>query len=294
MAAIAFKQVDVFTQKAFLGNPVAVILDGRSLTPNQMQQIARWTNLSETTFVFPAESEAADYQVRIFTPEQELPFAGHPSIGTAFALVQAGLVQPKNGLLKMQCKAGILQLRLDQSKKIFVRVPKPQLRNFVDVDLAKLSDALGCSLVNATKPAWTNVGPTWLVVDLDHAAVVRALKPDHKKLGPILRDQAVGITVFGRERDGECVLAVRSFCPNDGIIEDPVCGSGNASVAAYLSHHDHFGFGKLPSSYCASQGREVGRDGYVFVNVAKNNEIEIGGDCITCIDGKIELELLAH
>lgn len=287
MSARAFLQVDVFGCRPFAGNPVAVVLDGSGLDTEAMQAIARWTNLSETTFVLAPTHSGASYRLRIFTPRQELPFAGHPSIGSAHAVLEARLASlDAQGQLVQECAAGLLPIRVEgegAQRRLFVRLPQPRITPLEAPAQQRLVDALAAPL---TPAAAVNVGPTWLVAGLADGAAVRALNPDLPALAALSIDTgAVGISVFGFDSGGEADLVVRSFVPADGIAEDPVCGSGNGAVGAYLVEH-----GRFPGRrYAASQGRECGHDGRVEVEREASGALWIGGQARTCIRGAIEL-----
>ena len=291
MRCVAFKQVDVFSPAHFGGNPVAVILDAEDLPAEEMQRIARWTNLSETTFVLPPTQPGASYRVRIFTPRQELPFAGHPSLGTAHAAMEAGLAMPVDGRLVQECGAGLLPVRIEDEgdvRRLFVRAPEARFGSADPGLAARLSAALGSEVAADPVPRAITVGPTWIVARLADAARVRALSPDLPALVGLSRAlDAVGVTVFGAEpAGGEAQFAVRSFAPIDGIPEDPVCGSGNAAVGAFLREA-----GQLPAArWVVSQGRECGREGRVWTTVARDGAVEIGGRTTTRIDGVIRLD----
>lgn len=285
-----FKQIDVFATRPFYGNPVAVVLDANGLETGDMQRIAAWTNLSETTFVLPATTEGADYRLRIFTPRQELPFAGHPTIGSAHAVLESGLVKPVAGRLVQECGAGLLNLRVEDegdARRIFVQAPHASLR-LIDAALyANINMALGARVMEAYPPLQVSIGPEWMVCALDDDDAVNNLQPDLTAITQLSEKLHItGITVFGRTRFAEPALCVRSFAPACGVPEDPVCGSGNASVAVFLAHT-----GMLDSvghHYVASQGRALGRDGRVFVRVNKGDfSVEIGGASITCVEGVI-------
>ncbi len=286
---VAFKQVDVFTRRGFFGNPVAVILDGAGLGDDDMQRIARWTNLSETAFILPAQHPDASYRVRIFTPRQELPFAGHPSVGSAHAVLEAGLVSARDGAMVQECAAGLLPVRVEGSgsdQRVFVRSPTARLEPIISDASARLAAALGAAPRAEPPPQVVNNGPRWWLVDLGAANAVRALQPDLAAIAAFNRgDGTVGVAVFGREPAGsEAALAVRCFCPADGIPEDPVTGSANACIAAWLAAHD-----RLPApEYRASQGREMGRDGIVTLRV-DGDGVWLGGHSRTLIDGRIRL-----
>jgi PhzF family phenazine biosynthesis protein len=285
--SVPFRQVDVFTAVGFRGNPVAVILDARHLSDADMQRIANWTNLSETTFVLPATAAAADYRLRIFTPRQELPFAGHPSVGTAHAMIEAGLALPRDGALAMECAAGVLPLRIEgdgASRRIFVRAPRAQFADPELTLLVALSKALGVTIDQSPAPCNVRVGPVWTVVDLQNEATVRGLQPDLARCAELTTEHdSVGIAVYGRSSNPAMPFVVRCFCPADGIPEDPVTGSGQAAVAAYLRANQLIPEGEF--AYAASQGREVGRDGVVHVRIGADDTIDIGGHSVTCIEG---------
>lgn len=280
-----FAQVDVFGLRPFAGNPVAVVLEAEGLSMQDMQAMARWTNLSETTFVLTPTHAEASYRVRIFTPRQELPFAGHPSIGTAHAVLEAGLATPNaQGGLVQECAAGLLPLRIDMSgsqRKLFVRIPSARHQALDSAQQTQLMTALGADI---TPAECVNVGPTWIVAGLDSGAAVRALQPELSALAALSRATgAVGISVYGRDASGEADLVVRSFVPADGIPEDPVCGSGNGAIAAYLLAN-----GALPSrDYCSSQGREIGYDGRVHLRIDDEDRVWIGGQATTAIHGAL-------
>lgn len=290
MRKIAFKQVDVFTKKPFCGNPVAVVLGAEGFAAEEMQRIAAWTNLSETTFVLPPSVPNASYRLRIFTPRCEVPFAGHPTIGSAHAVVEQGLVSNTASSLIQECRAGLLRLTIERQAgetMIFVDAPVATLRDVDAVSLDAIPQALGVSPREGTIPQIVDVGPRWLIVDLAAGDVVRTLQPSLEQIARLSDSLRIaGITVFGRTNDARSALKVRSFAPIAGVSEDPVCGSGNASVAAYLDHWGIRFAGKL--EYVASQGRELGRDGYVSVRVdLQSHQVSIGGHAVTCITGEL-------
>lgn len=275
----AFKQVDVFTSVALLGNPVAVVLEGAGLTTAQMQAVANWTNLSETTFVLPPAAAVADYRVRIFTPRSELPFAGHPTLGTAHAVIEAGLAIPQDGKLIQQCAVGLVDICVTGNALSF-RLPRYAFEDAPDP--AGLASAMGCDAVAA--PQIVDVGPRWVIAELASAKAVETLTPDLAALAAYERThQVTGLTVFAA--GGAADITVRSFAPSDGVAEDPVCGSGNGAVAAYRLRAGQV---KGGDSYCATQGRQVGRDGQVDVRI-EGKHIHVGGACVTCVDGVFRL-----
>ena len=277
MRAVRFKQVDVFTRVPFRGNPVAVVLEAQGLSTQDMQRIAAWTNLSETTFVLPSSS--ADYKLRIFTPRAELPFAGHPTIGSAHAALEAGIVKAKGGKLKQECGAGVLELQLD-GDTLWLDAPKATETAFSEV--AVLEKILGEKAEG--RPCVINVGPRWLVAELADADAVGRLDPDMAALAALsVRLEIGGVTVYGASSDGIAAIHVRSFAPAHGIPEDPVCGSGNISAAAYLRNA-----GRLPGGYLARQGMQLGRDGRVSIRF-DGERILLGGSAVTCVDGTLSV-----
>lgn len=286
-----FLQLDVFAKRLFDGNPLAVVVDADGLDGEAMQRIAHWTNLSETTFLLPPTEPQADYRVRIFTPRQELPFAGHPSVGSAYAAIEVGLVDPDKTVLVQQCAAGLLPVQVIGKgvvRIIHVQAPPARLASVDDELSAQLAGALHVEL---TKDQASHVdnGPHWILCHLHEAAAVRALAPDMDRLAQLcLRHEAMGVSVFGREHSGDAAMAVRAFCPADGIPEDPVTGSANAAIMAWLAaRDDRDGYGL---HYRASQGREVGRDGLVEVaRDAASGAITIGGACAIGVRGELQL-----
>jgi PhzF family phenazine biosynthesis protein len=252
-----------------------------------MQRLAAWTNLSETTFVLRPSAAAASYRLRIFTPRRELPFAGHPTIGSAHAVLEAGVAAPVDGVLRQECPAGVLPIRVE-GVHLMVRTPEARVVRDRPVDATALGAALGATV--AGEALAIDVGPVWIVAELADAASLAALVPDLDAIATLSNALgATGVTVFARRDDPERPVVVRSFAPAAGVPEDPVCGSGNASVGAYLAVTGLLA--KTGSRYRASQGREIGRDGTVDVAVADaGRTIEIGGTAVTVVDGTIELE----
>ena len=274
-----FSQVDVFTTVAYKGNPVAVVLDGAGLSEAEMQGFAHWTNLSETTFVLPPTDPAADYRVRIFTPKAELPFAGHPTLGTAYAVMEAGIAAARHGKLVQECAVGLVELTIGVDALSF------QLPRYAVNDAPGGAEATawigGAALIGAAKAV--DVGPVWLIAELDEIAALETLSHDPARLTKYYEQYGLtGATVFAC--DGDRVV-VRSFAPGDGIPEDPVCGSGNAAVAAYRLVSGQIAAG---SHYRASQGRQLGRDGWIDIRIDGAN-VHVGGSCVTCVRGEVRL-----
>ena len=270
-ASLTLKQVDVFTGRPFYGNPVAVVLGAEGLETEDMQRIACWVNLSETTFLLP--SSQADYRLRIFTPQHELPFAGHPTIGSAYAALESGFVEKKK-LLRQECGAGILDLSFED-ERIFVRGPEPRI-----TDVRR-------GLPFAKKLLRIEVGPIWIVGEVADAQELAALKPDMGALAAFTIDhEATGITVFAPSGEKQTAMHVRSFAPAHGIPEDPVCGSGNLAVAHYLKQTNSLK--RFGERYIARQGMQMRRDGRVHVRVDEDG-VRIGGRAVTCIEGTLRI-----
>jgi PhzF family phenazine biosynthesis protein len=280
MKTLAFQQVDVFTTVPFQGNPVAVVLDGDPLSGAQMQTIAAWTNLSETTFVCSPADPRADYRLRIFTPKRELPFAGHPTIGSAHAVLRHGRKPRTADRLVQECGKGLVDVRID-GERLLLALPEPRFLAPAPSQLAAVADALGVGAADVQGAATIDVGAAWLTLRLASADVVRALRPDMGKLAAVSPSGLIGVTVFARYPEGaDGAIEVRSFAPGEGVPEDPVCGSGNGCVAALIRRD---GLLKTPT-YVARQGRCLGRDGRVTVELDADT-IWLGGHAVTCVEG---------
>ena len=284
MKTLAFQQVDVFTAVPFKGNPVAVVLDGDAVSGEHMQSIAAWTNLSETTFVCAPTDRRADYRLRIFTPRRELPFAGHPTIGSAHAALRHGLRPRAAGRLVQECGKGLVDIKID-GERLLLALPEPKFREPTTSQVAAVADGLGIAAADIQRAAIIDVGPVWFTVQLASGDAVRALAPDMGKLAALNPIGITGVNVFGLYPTGAGAdLEVRSFAPGDGIPEDPVCGSGNGCVAALVRRD-----GVLKArTYVASQGRCLGRDGRVTVQF-DDSTIWLGGHAVTCVEGLLQI-----
>lgn len=287
----SYVQLDVFSRRLFDGNALAVFVDADGLDAETMQRIARWTNLSETAFLLAPTQPQADYRVRIFTPRQELPFAGHPSVGSAYVAIESGKVAAGQPSLVQECAAGLLPVRVEgegSGRIIHVQAPPATIHRADHLLAARVAEALHVA-VEAESVCTVDNGPLWIVVDLADGARVRGLPPDFNALGIICEHAtAVGVCVFGRGHDDDAAMVVRAFCPADGIPEDPVTGSANAAIAAYL--HASGKLARYGARYHASQGREVGRNGVVEVQVdVAGSTITIGGHCVIGARGELLL-----
>lgn len=280
--------VDVFTAVPMKGNPVAVVLDAEGLSDADMQSCAAWTNLSETTFVLQATDPRASYRLRIFTPASELPFAGHPTLGSAHAILAAGIAAPRDGRLVQECGMGLVELMVAGDGQLELKLPKATFKEIAAADLAEVEAALGGRAQASSKPAAVYVGPTWLILPMESAAAVHALDPDMARLAGIERRLGItGVTAFGPHPPGApAAIEVRSFAPSGGVPEDPVCGSGNGSVAAFRLARGLIAPG---SGYVASQGACLNRAGRVAVRVAADGGIWLGGACVTVVEGTLRL-----
>lgn len=321
MKTRAFKQVDVFTATPYYGNPLAVVLDGTGLDTEEMAHFAQWTNLSETTFVLPPSQEAkaagADYRVRIFTPGGELPFAGHPTLGSCHAWVQAGGQPQVPGQIIQECQVGLVRIRRDGARLAFAAPPLKRSAPSPTV-LAQVADALGLKASQIIAAQLLDNGPIWLGLLLDAPHTVLQLAPNHAELkhlghkvgvasvqkpssttGLIARSNreakafgARAATPFEQlqadspDSMGSHVpgLEVRAFAAPIGVHEDPVTGSLNASLAQWLIADGH-----VPERYIAAQGACLGRAGRVYIQRNAEGQVWVGGDCVTCIDGTVTL-----
>ena len=272
-----FQQVDVFASRPYFGNPVAVILDADRLTDPQMQRIAAWTNLSETTFLLTPTQPEADYRVRIFTPTQELRFAGHPTLGTCHAWLSKG-GQPKDAdLMVQECGAGLVEIRRIDGRLAFAGPPLFRSGPIDEHLVEHIAAVLGIGRNEIVDAEWADNGPGWVAVRLESADAVLALEPGFVDLD---------LAVVGAYPAGSpTAIEVRAFFPKDGATaEDPVTGSLGASLAPWLVRT-----GVLSAPFVISQGAALGRDGRVHVTIDDAGKIWVGGDTLTCIDGEIEV-----
>jgi PhzF family phenazine biosynthesis protein len=286
-----FKVVDAFSAKPFLGNPVAVVLDGKGLSDAEMQAIANWTNLSETTFVLPATAPEADYRLRIFNPSAEMPFAGHPTLGSAHAVLEAGIATPKNGKLVQECGVGLVEITVegDSADRILtLTLPPATVTTLTAEEIDEVDAILGHPVDRNASPAIIDVGAVWIIAQLPSVETVLALTPDLARSAAFERLKgATGITVFATRSERDPDVEVRTFAPSCGVNEDPVCGSGNGSVAVFRAAR-----GLLPAggiSYKAKQGRRVGRDGTINLRVDADGRVQVGGTCVTTVDGVLAI-----
>lgn len=272
-----FAQVDVFTDRPTRGNPVAVVLDSSGLSTQDMLDFTAWTNLSEATFVLPPEHPQADYRVRIFCPGRELPFAGHPTLGTAHAWLASG-GSPRSDVVIQECGAGLVPIRRSENGLAFAAPPLLRSGPLPASNIELLLRGLGLEHADIVDHQWCDNGPGWQALLLRDATTVLNVNPDPV----VLAGLDVGIAALSDAEDVD--LEVRAFFPgNTGLTEDPVTGSLNAALAQWLIPS-----GRLPSAYTARQGTAMGRSGRVHVEVIED-QIWIGGSCITVIHGTVSV-----
>ncbi|KRE81989.1 PhzF family phenazine biosynthesis protein [Arthrobacter sp. Soil763] len=273
-----FSQVDVFSVEPYRGNPLAVVLEAEGLDTEDMQRFANWTNLSETTFLLPPTDPRADYRVRIFTGSEEFPFAGHPTLGSAHAWLEAGGVPRQDGELVQECGAGLVRVKRDGDRLAFAAPPLTRSGEVAESDLARIASGLRMPREELRDSSWLVNGPEWIGVLLDSAERVLAIKPDYAAMA------GLNIGVVGPHPAGsEFGFEVRTFIPGDAAAEDPVTGSFNAGAAQWL-----IGTGRAPESYRVAQGTVLGRAGRVHID-ALDDDIWVGGHSVSCIEGFVLL-----
>jgi PhzF family phenazine biosynthesis protein len=286
-----FRQVDVFTTTPYRGNPLAVVLDGRGLSAEEMQRFTDWTNLSECTFLLPPTPEGAaagaDYRVRIFCPGRELPFAGHPTLGSCHAWLEAGGMARGEHVVQ-ECGVGLVKIKRDGGRLAFAAPPLIKSGPLDEADVQLIARGLGVAREDIMAHAWCDNGPNWRGVMLRSAEQVLALKPD----GGILAGLDIGVVgprgkvgVVGPQTDADTDFEVRAFFPgNNGMTEDPVTGSLNAALAQWL-----IGTGLAHARYVAAQGTVLGRQGRVHIEQHADGTVWVGGHSVSCLEGQVRL-----
>lgn len=273
-----YSEVDVFSPTPYLGNPLAVVHGAEGLTSEQMQRFAKWTNLAETTFLLQPTDPAADYRLRIFSAAQEFPFAGHPTLGSAFAWLEAGGVSKSNGTIVQECGAGLVSVRVENSRLAFAAPPMTRYEPVEESLVRRVAEALGVSRERIVDTSWLVNGPEWIGVRLSTAQEVLALNPDPANL------DSLSLGVVGPHVPGHDVqFEVRAFLGGDPVWEDPVTGSLNAGLAQWMADT-----GIADRRYVAAQGTAIGYQGRVHVSV-EGGEIWVGGDVTSCIRGEVNL-----
>ena len=290
MAPRPFVQADVFADRPGAGNPLAVVLDAAGLDDAAMQAIARWTRLPETTFVLPPTRPGASYAIRMFSPKKEVPFAGHPSVGTAHVVLEAGLAEPRQNLLLQEGVAGLLPLRVDRDagvRRIAIRTPRAQLVETAEARGARLAEALDWLPAGALPPALMDGGRRWWLAEARDEASLRSALPDWDSIAALARATAsMGVLAFARCHGQDYQVAARAFVGGPALFEDAASGAANATLAAWLALRD-----ALPGSgghYQVSQGREVGHDARLHMQVDTDGEVWAGGQVVSVVRGTID------
>ena len=290
MALRPFVQVDVFADRPGAGNPLAVRPDASGLDDAAMQAIARWTRLPETTFVFPPTRPGASYAIRMFSPKKEVPFAGHPSVGTAHVVLDAGLAAPRDGLLLQEGIAGVLPLRVDMDggvRRIAIRTPRARLVETADARGARMAEALDWLPTGELPPALMDGGRRWWIAEARDEASLRNARPDWDAIAGLARaTESMGVLAFARCEGGDYQVAARAFVGGPGVFEDAASGAANATLAAWLALRD-----ALPGHegrYRVSQGREVGHDARLEMHVDADGEVWSGGQVVSVVRGTID------
>jgi PhzF family phenazine biosynthesis protein len=289
MASLRYLHLDVFAATLGGGNHLGVVIGADDWNAEAMQRFARWTALVETTFLLPPTDPKASYRVRIFTPHNEIPFAGHPSIGSAHAALERGLAEPHDGLLWQQCGAGVLPIRVehgDANRELLLQSPGERV---LDTGLAAhrlLAPSLAGIGLGALPPALVDGGRRWWLAEVADEASLRAWQPDHAVIGALAHaSESMGLCAFARSNHSDFQLVVRAFPAGVGIVEDPASGAANGLIAAYIAHAEPHG--TLARGYQVSQGREIGHDARLVVHI-DGSAIWVGGRSHTVIDGTLE------
>ncbi|MEG8042073.1 PhzF family phenazine biosynthesis protein [Sphingomonas sp. LR59] len=278
----SFKLVDVFGTAPFTGNPLAVVADAEGLSTDDMQRITRWLNLSETTFLLPPTDTLADYRVRIFTLARELPFAGHPTLGTCHAWLEAGGTPKRAGVIVQECGVGLVEVRHDNNRLAFAAPPLIRSGMPTEVEILEVADLLRIDRAAIVDAQWVDNGPGWIAVMLATAADVLAVEPARH------HSRRIDIGIVGPHPAGsDAAFEIRAIFSDahGALIEDPVCGSLNASVGQWL-----FAGGRAQDRYVAAQGSCIGRDGRIDVVQDGNGQVWVGGRTTTMFDGQVRRE----
>ncbi len=288
-SSLRYLQVDVFTARAGGGNPLGVVIGADAWSSARMQAFAAWTQLVETTFLLPPASPSASYQLRIFTPFREIAFAGHPSIGSAHAALEAGFALAHADQLQQSCLAGDISLRVEGAgpqRRIFVQTPAADVVAAAPADLAELAAVMDGLNLGILPPALVAGGRRWWLAELADEASLRAWQPDHAAIAQLAKaTDSLGLCVFARSSSADFELVVRAFPCGVGINEDPASGAANGLIAAFLRLREPNG--ALAQGYRVSQGRELGRDAMIEVRYDERGRSWIGGQTQTVIDGQL-------
>lgn len=287
MRNVRYLQLDVFAASRGGGNPLGVVLDAEAWSDADMQAFAAWTGLVETTFVLPPTQRGASYRLRIFTPVREIAFAGHPSIGSAHAVLETGMARARDGTLVQDCAAGLLTIRIDgagSQRLLFVEAPRARILDRGLADQPLLQRVLGTIRLGTLPPALVEGGRRWWLTEFDREADLRAWQPDHAAIAALAKaSDSLGLCVFARSKDSERQLVVRAFPCGVGINEDPASGAANGLIAAYLGAREPQG--EFAQGYRVSQGREIGHDAQILIRMQSGENVWVGGRTDTVISG---------
>jgi PhzF family phenazine biosynthesis protein len=293
MSKFHYLQLDVFAASRGGGNPLGVVVDAREWTDADMQGFAAWTNLVETTFLLPPTNPGASYRLRIFTPTNEIPFAGHPTIGSAHAALHSGFAQPRDGLLVQECGVGLLPIRLHEANgehELFVKSPAARVVSTASNPSALLGSVLASQTLGSLAPALVEGGRRWWVVEFADEAGVRGWQPDHAAIKALaVGDNCLGVCIFARCANAPRELVVRAFPAGVGIVEDPASGAANGLIAAWIAEREPNG--ALAHGYRVSQGREMGHDASITVRIDDDRSVWVGGTSDIVIDGTLRWPL---
>ncbi|GAB3349957.1 PhzF family phenazine biosynthesis protein [Lysobacter tyrosinilyticus] len=285
-----YLQLDVFAGQPGDGNPLAVVLDAEGLDDTTMQAIAKWTRLPETTFVFPPTQPGASYRIRMFSPRREVPFAGHPSVGTAHAVMEAGLAAPRDGLLQQEGIAGVLPLKVvgeGRTRTIAVRTPRARVVEITSPSDPRLVEALRGLPLGELPPVLMDGGRRWWLAEIANEAALRTATPNWDAIAELAQaTETMGLFVYARSADPVYYYAVRAFVGAPARFEDAASGAANATLAAWLAAR-----GALPNTegaYRISQGREVGHDAIIDLHVDADGEVWSGGRVCDVVTGEID------
>ena len=283
-----YLQLDVFPARAGGGNPLGVVVDADGWSSEQMQAFAAWTGLVETTFVLAPTKPDASYRLRIFTPSREIPFAGHPTIGSAHAVIETGIAKPSDGLLKQECGAGVLPIRVEgdgEERRIFVQAPPARVLRRDPADVVELRSLLQGIAQGALPPVFVEGGRRWWIAEFADEAALRDWKPDHAAIGTLARStDSLGLCVFARSASPDYELVVRAFPAGVGIVEDPASGAANGLIAAWIAEAEPAG--TLAGGYRVSQGREIGHDAAIVIRI-EHGDVWVGGRTRTIVSGAV-------
>ena len=289
MPTFRYLQLDVFPATPGGGNPLGVVVDARGWSGDDMQRFAAWTNLVETTFLLPPEDDAANYHLRIFTPMKEIPFAGHPSIGSAHAALDTGFATARDGTLIQQCGAGLLPIRIEgerESRELFIQAPAARDVTDSATNHAALNAALGDRRMGRLPPALIEGGRRWWVAEFADEESVRSWQPDHAAIGALAKlDDCLGLCVFARCVNANYQLVVRAFPAGVGIVEDPASGAANGLIAARIAMREPDD--ALARGYRVSQGREMGHDASITLRIDAGGDVWVGGRTHTVADSML-------